>query len=182
MRLLWWADDPWNTPPWVPTPARSRCWVRRNSSHNGDVWKPKEPGPRVTGLSEMMEEHFTLQLCEPSVNLAARAAIFVFGKQTKAREKHSAEARRFAKSFKNNCVKWFHTSPLGWGYMFSRRKCLLKTLDENLGREDDMKGPSSAGNGVGKNQWKLSGAQFLEGTNWWTNYTHNVWTGKEVPT
>ena len=71
----------------------------------GDVWKPKESGPHVTGLSELMEEHFTLQLCEPSVNLAMRGAIFIFGKQTKAREKHSAEARRFAKSFKNNCVE-----------------------------------------------------------------------------
>lgn len=45
----------------------------------------------MTGLSEMMEEHLTLQLCEPSVNLAARAAIFVFGKQTKAGEKQRQE-------------------------------------------------------------------------------------------
>lgn len=71
----------------------------------GDIWKPKERGPRMTGLSETMEEHFALQLCEPSVNVAMRAATFIFGKQTKAREKHSAEARRFAKSFKNNCVE-----------------------------------------------------------------------------
>ena len=39
----------------------------------------------MTGLSETMEEHFALQLGEPSVNVAMRAATFIFGKQTKAR-------------------------------------------------------------------------------------------------
>ena len=36
----------------------------------GDIWKPKERGPRMTGLSETMEEQFALQLREPSVNVA----------------------------------------------------------------------------------------------------------------
>lgn len=66
----------------------------------GDIWKPKECGPHVTGLSELMEEHFTLQLWEPSVNLAMKVQFHIWKTDKSKRKTLSRGKKDYAKVLK----------------------------------------------------------------------------------
>lgn len=68
---------------------------------------------------------------------------------------------------------------------FSRRRCLLKTLEWESWKTRWYDRAKFCMNWCGQEPIKILssfGPQLLEGTNCWTSYTQEVWTGKEALT